>query len=70
MIDASEDSSTSDQGDAQEVKLIAVSTGHTSEQSNNMTATILNATIDHEMDGEVMNFKTHHLDTGIVCDFS
>nr|SVE79350.1 EOG090X020Z [Daphnia magna] len=52
MIDAFEDSSTSDQGDAQEVKLIAVSTGHTSEQSNNMTATILNATIDHEMDGE------------------
>nr|SVE85984.1 EOG090X020Z [Daphnia similis]SVE86612.1 EOG090X020Z [Daphnia similis]SVE87239.1 EOG090X020Z [Daphnia similis]SVE87864.1 EOG090X020Z [Daphnia similis] len=52
MIDASEDSSTSDQVDAQEAKLTAVSTEHTSEQSNNMTETILNATIDHEMDGE------------------
>ncbi|XP_057364736.1 MPN domain-containing protein-like [Daphnia carinata] len=52
MIDASEDSSTSDQADTQEAKLIAVSTEHTSEQSNNMAETILNAAIDHEMDGE------------------
>ncbi|KAI9550322.1 hypothetical protein GHT06_001752 [Daphnia sinensis] len=52
MIDASEDSSTSDQVDAQEPKVTAVSTEHTSEQPNNITETILNATIDHEMDGE------------------
>nr|SVE78720.1 EOG090X020Z [Daphnia lumholtzi] len=52
MIDASEDSSTSDQVDAQEAKLTAASTENTSEQPHNMTETILNATIDHEMDGE------------------
>nr|SVE73415.1 EOG090X020Z [Daphnia atkinsoni] len=54
MIDASEDSSTSDQVDTQEVQLVAASPGHIMEQSsNNVTeAIIINATADHEMDGE------------------
>lgn len=67
MIDASEDSSTSDQVDTQEMQLIAASPGHTTEQfSNNVTEAILNATADHEMDGEVMNFKTHHANARIL----
>lgn len=57
MMEASEDSSISDQADPQEQQKITVSVKHTNEQCNSMSETPLNATLDHEMEGEVMNLK-------------
>nr|SVE85354.1 EOG090X020Z [Daphnia pulicaria] len=52
MIEASEDSSISDQADPQEQqKITSVSVEHTNEQCN-MSETPLNATLDPEMEGE------------------
>ncbi len=54
MIEASEDSSISDQADPQEQqKITSVSVEHTNEQCN-MSETH-NATLDPEMEGEVIN---------------
>jgi hypothetical protein len=55
MIEASEDSSISDQADPQEQqKITSVSVEHTNEQCN-MSETPLIATLDPEMEGEVIN---------------
>jgi hypothetical protein len=56
MIEASEDSSVSDQADPQEQPKITSSVERTNEQSSNMSETPLNATLDHEMEGEVIKF--------------
>ena len=56
MIEASEDSSISDQADPQEQQQkITISVDRNEQSINNMSETPLNATLDHEMEGEVIN---------------